>query len=160
MTIMRQSSLMILCLLASASAAQAAQDEDSNAKSRAAVAVLSELSRRSALPEDELSRLLADCDANQQAMYFCAWRDQVAKERKFNRALEEKKYALVACKAELEARATSWKKSRDRSCAQSAKNEFDGGSMNPTAQAICMAAETARMTHRLERISACKRGRR
>lgn len=119
-------------------------------------AVLGELSKRSGLPDDELNRLLADCSANQQSMYFCAWRDQIAAEKTFDKVLVEKQLQLPQCKTFIESKAKSWSRIRDRSCDRSATKKWGEGSMKPTALAICMTAETARMTRRLERVNGCK----
>jgi hypothetical protein len=37
--------------------------------------VLAEMSRRSAVPEAELKERLTSCDADQQSVYFCAFRE-------------------------------------------------------------------------------------
>lgn len=148
---------LIMLYLAMFSSIEAVSAEDPNTKARAAPEVVLELSQKSGLPEAELNSVLADCNANQQAMYFCAWRDQIAADHDFNRQLEEKKYVLKVCEDALEAYATKWKSSRNRSCMKSAQKEFDDGSMRPTAQAMCMAAETKRMTSHLKRINSCNR---
>lgn len=120
-------------------------------------AILSELPRQSGLTETELNHVLADCNASQQAMYFCAWRDRIAVEREFQHALDEKKSELADCKQFLDSRAAIWKKSRDRSCIRSANKTFGESSMKPTPQAMCESVETSRMTNRLKRIADCNR---
>lgn len=118
--------------------------------------VLDELSQRSGLPAAEVSKLLADCHAHQQSMYFCAWRDQIAADRAFGLALAGKLNNRPQCKTTLEAKVASWAKSRDQSCEKSAKAEWGEGSMRPTAQAHCVTAETVRMTKRLEYMNECE----
>lgn len=118
-------------------------------------AVMSELSQRSGLPETQLNQLLAQCNATQQSMYFCAWRDQIAAERTLRRTLEDKQRKTPQCKTRIERQIASWTKSRDQSCEKSAIKEWGDGSMKPTAQAICVTAATVRMTERLERMDGC-----
>jgi uncharacterized protein YecT (DUF1311 family) len=117
--------------------------------------IMGELSRRSGLPESNLESLLADCNASQQSIYFCAYRDFVAADMVFKRALAAKEQALPDCKSAIDNRAAQWEKSRDHRCEQDAIKEFGDGSMRPTAQALCATAETKRMTNRLGKISRC-----
>lgn len=119
-------------------------------------AVLEDLSQRSGLPKAELSSLLADCNANQQNMHFCAWRDQIAADKAFGRALADKQQKTPQCKTSMDTKVASWVKSRDHSCEKSAMTEWGEGSMRSTAQAICVTAETVRMTKRLEHMNECK----
>jgi uncharacterized protein YecT (DUF1311 family) len=119
--------------------------------------VLSALSRRSQLPEGELQRLLADCAAGQQSMYFCAYRDVVSAELKLQRVVAEKKRRLPACQAAIETRVERWKAARDPACAKSAAMEWGGGSMEPTARNICLSDSTGRMVQQMQRMSACPR---
>jgi hypothetical protein len=117
--------------------------------------VVSELSRRSGLPESDLETLLADCNANQRSIYFCAYRDLVAADMTFKRALAAKEQSLPACKSAIDGKAARWERLRDNRCEQGATKEFGDGSMKPTAQALCAAAETHRMTKRVKKISGC-----
>ncbi|MBK7662175.1 MAG: DUF1311 domain-containing protein [Sterolibacteriaceae bacterium] len=111
------------------------------------------------MPESELKDFLADCNANQQSMYFCAWRDQIVAQRVFERLLADKMQSMPACKSALESRAADWARSRDRSCARSALKQWGDGSMRRTAQIICVTGETARMTKRIQRMRGCRPGR-
>ncbi len=144
---------LIFCCATTATIATEVQRVGTDAQEHAAV--LGEISQRSGLPDVELSSLLADCTANQQSMYFCAWRDQIVADRAFAQALADKQRKMPQCKSSIEKNVASWIKSRDQSCAKSAMQEWGEGSMRPTAQAICVTAETVRMTKRLEHI-ACK----
>lgn len=117
--------------------------------------VLLELSHRSGLPEDELNKLLANCDMDQQSMYFCAWRDQVIADRTLKRAMTNKEDKIPACKAAIESKIASWEQSRDKSCEKSAKKEWGNGSMKPTAQIKCVASETLKMVKRLGVMRGC-----
>ncbi|WP_052135311.1 lysozyme inhibitor LprI family protein [Collimonas arenae] len=95
--------------------------------------VLVELSHRSNLPEADLKQSLANCDANQTNTNLCAYRDQVAADLTLKHAVAE------------------WEKARDAGCAKSAEREYGGGSLKPTAQAMCVTAETKKMIQRVER---------
>jgi uncharacterized protein YecT (DUF1311 family) len=114
-----------------------------------AAAVLDELSQRSGLPKADLNRLLADCNASQQNMNFCAWRDKIAADRAFRRVLDEKEQRMPKCKASLESRAASWIKFRDQSCDKATK-KWEGGSIRPLEQAVCLSSETQAMTKQLK----------
>jgi hypothetical protein len=117
--------------------------------------VLSELSRRSAVPEAELKDLLSDCNAGQQNMYFCAYRDLVASDLVLKHAVVAKQQQLPACKAAIEAKISRWKRDRDRVCENAAFREWGEGSMKPTAQALCAVDETNRMVKRVQGIRSC-----
>jgi len=145
--------LAVMGLCASAQA----QTSTATAQTPSAQEVLSALSARSKLPEDELRRLTADCAAGQQSMYFCAYRDVVAAELKLQRVVAEKKQRFPACQAATEARVARWKPRRDRMCARSAAKEWGGGSMEPTARNLCLADSTRRMAGQMLRMSACPR---
>jgi lysozyme len=119
-------------------------------------AALEKLSRLSGLPETELLAIVADCHADQQHMYFCAWRDQIAADLIFKEAVIEKMKQLPNCKDWIENKSAEWAISRDNECAKSARNEWGKGSMRATAQAICMAMETKQMQARLKRMNKCK----
>jgi len=151
---MRQARIIVfLCGLTISAVAIGVEHLDANTQKTAAV--LAELSQKSGLPEADLNDLLADCHANQQSMYFCAWRDQIAADKKLRRALTEKKQKIPACKNFLESKIAAWIRFRDQSCDKSTRKEWGEGSMRPTARAICVTKETARMTKRLERIHTC-----
>jgi len=94
--------------------------------------ILTELSHRSGLPEAELKQSLGNCDANQTNTNLCAYRGQIAADLTLKHAIIE------------------WQKSRDAACAKSAEREFGSGSMIPTAQAMCVTAETKKMIRRVQ----------
>ena len=145
---------IILCCIPALTIATDVQRVGPAAQERAAV--LGELSQRSGLPVAEVSNLLADCHANQQSMYFCAWRDQIAADRIFGRTLADKLQKMPQCKTSMKAKIASWAKKRDQSCKKSATQEWGEGSMKPTAQAICVTTETMRMTKQLGNMNACE----
>lgn len=119
--------------------------------------VLSALSRRSQLPEDELRHLTADCAANQQNVYFCAYRDVVAAELKLDRVMADKVRGRPGCKGAIDAKVERWKAARDRTCTKSAAREWGGGSMEPAARNTCLAENTERMVRQVQRLSSCPR---
>ena len=148
-------SLITLTFCAVIASASATEIDQANPVSQEQTTVLVELSRKSGLPSGELSKILSDCNGNQQNMYFCAWRDQIDATLEFDRVLANKYQKFSTCKAFMGLKVDKWAQSRDISCAKSATNEFGQGSMKPTAQAMCVTAETVKMTKRLERLKSC-----
>lgn len=119
--------------------------------------VLSELAQRSTLAPTDLSALLDDCDATQQAMYFCAWRDLILAERSLQRAKDRRIASCPSCKSALDARLARWLRARDASCARFAKLDFGGGSMEPTDRVLCATAQTRELETRLKGSSVLSR---
>jgi hypothetical protein len=119
--------------------------------------ILSALSERSKLPEEELRQLTADCAANQQSMYFCAYRDLVSAELALQRIVMEKVRQFPLCQPAIEARVEHWKLKRDGACVQNAAREWSDGSMEPTARNICLTHSTGRMVGQMQRMRACPR---
>lgn len=117
--------------------------------------ILTELSQRSGLPIDNLQDLLADCDADQQSMYFCTYSDQVVADLKLQHTLSLKQQQLPHCQTELLDQVESWENKRDQSCAQSAAKEWGDGSMKPTAELICSVSATNHFNEQLKRIDSC-----
>lgn len=115
-----------------------------------------EIAARSGLPAAEVNALLAQCDSNQTSMNFCAWRDQLVAERELLQQVERQEREHPELKKALDARIAKWKKARDVSCEKAAREEWDGGSMKPTAQAICATAATKDMTTHLMAATARK----
>ena len=144
--------LTFWAVIASASATEITQP---NPASQERTTVLVELSNKSGLPSGDLSKILSDCSGSQQNMYFCAWRDQIGASLELDRVLANKHQQFPKCKAFMSSKVEKWARSRDISCAKSATNEFGQGSMKPTAQAMCVTAETVKMTKRLERLKGC-----
>ena len=112
--------------------------------------VLTELARRSNLPEADLRQSLANCDANQTNINLCAYRDQVAADLTLKHAIADKEAQRHQRTDAINAKIAKWEKSRDASCAKYAEREFGDGSMKPTAQAMCVAAETKKMIRWVE----------
>jgi uncharacterized protein YecT (DUF1311 family) len=113
------------------------------------------ISTQSGLPASEVQGMLANCDATQTSMNFCAWRDRVVAEQKLQDALDEQAQKSPACKAGLEKKIAAWKKRRDVSCKKSAEAANGGGSIVPMEIAACQAAQTERMT-KVVRASKCQ----
>ncbi|WP_233831105.1 lysozyme inhibitor LprI family protein [Paraburkholderia sp. ZP32-5] len=105
-----------------------------------------EIAHRSGLPASEVSAALADCDATQTNMNFCAWRDQIVAEQKLDDVVDATAGSSTACKTALQNKVIAWKKQRDARCLKSASREWGGGSMLPTAVAMCRTAATERMS--------------
>lgn len=117
--------------------------------------VLSELSRRSKLPEEELVRLTADCAASQQSIYFCAYRDLVAADLSLRRVVSDKGRRFPACKPAMDAGIHRWELKCDKTCARRAAREWRGGSMEPAARNLCVADSTGAMVRQMQRMTAC-----
>jgi hypothetical protein len=144
--------IFLLCLIVSAAIAETGRSGmDRRMKNEA----LDELHRRSDLPKVDLDRLLGDCDANQQSMYFCAWRDQIAADLALRHIVEDKERTRPSCRPSIDSGIASWTRSRDRACSESATKQWGEGSMRQTARLTCIAAETTRMSRRLERLQGC-----
>ncbi|WP_233802321.1 lysozyme inhibitor LprI family protein [Paraburkholderia sp. HP33-1] len=118
-------------------------------------APVDEIANRSGLPASEVAAALSNCEANQTSMNLCAWRDQIVAEQRLERVVEGKIVSSETCKAALEKRLTEWKKRRDANCEKSASQQWGGGSMLPTAVAMCKTAETERMSKAIQ-ASGCR----
>lgn len=98
-----------------------------------------ELSAASGLPEAEITTLLADCAANQQAQYFCAWRDRLEAEHKLDATLRQRSQDSPECGKRLAGEAPRWKRQVQRHCHGTAAKAWGGGSMQRTAELACVA---------------------
>lgn len=117
-----------------------------------------ELARRSNLPASEVAALLATCessDASQMSINFCAWRDLIVAEHKLQHVVDDRNAQAPKCANALAKKISAWKKKRDAGCEKSAKLDYGGGSMLPTAVAMCETAETQLMTKKITSHSAC-----
>ena len=117
--------------------------------------VLAELSRRSAVPEEELKARLSRCESNQQNLYFCAFRDFVTVDLQLERTAAEQLRRHPECKELIDRQLRDLRRQRDRGCEQSASEEYGEGSLTQTAMAICAASTTKPMIEQLEAISGC-----
>jgi uncharacterized protein YecT (DUF1311 family) len=141
------------CLTALSAFAAERPQTDSNAQQAADVLV--ELSWRSGIREAELSRLLANCNANPQSLYLCAWRNQIATDRALGSVLADKALRRPECRATIENRIADWARLRDASCERRTREKWGDGPIAPTARLRCIEEETARMTSRLARARRC-----
>lgn len=118
-----------------------------------------ELAQRSKLPASEVAALLATCEsssATQMSLNFCAWRDLVVAEHELQQVVDDRNTQTPRCAAALEKKLSAWKKKRDAGCEKSAKLDYEGGSMLPTAIAMCQTAETQRMTKKMTSYKVCR----
>lgn len=113
------------------------------------------LVRASGLPAAEISQLLADCGASQQSMYFCAWRDQLEADHRLEDALATKISGSPQCKEALENQFAKWQHKRAQQCRADAAAQNDGGSLQRTAELICVRAATEAVLSRLSRTATC-----
>lgn len=118
--------------------------------------VLTALTQRSGIPEDELRGLLSRCEASQSAMNICAYRGVVAADLKLKHALASKVQQLPACKERLEAKIARWEVVRDQGCKRNAAKDYGGGSLEQTAESMCVEHEIVQMTKQVERQRTCK----
>jgi hypothetical protein len=126
-----------------------------NTYSPSAAEVLSALSRRSEIPEQQLSGLLADCNATQASINFCAFRDRVIADLKLQHAVTDKTTQFPVCKEDIDSKLVRWEAARDRGCERSAARDYGFGSMKPAARDLCTTLETNRMIKRVAQIRDC-----
>jgi lysozyme inhibitor LprI len=122
--------------------------------------VLAEMSSRSAVTEAELSQWLMKCDADQQAMYFCAFRDFITIDIQLNRTAAEQIRRHPECRNEIERELRDLKQQRDSACAKSAEEDYGTGSMAQTARTICASSSTKPLIAKLAAMDQCPRGQR
>lgn len=115
----------------------------------AAQTLTNELAERSGMRAGDVTALLANCDANQTSMKFCAWRDQLAAEHTLQRLIEEKRTASPQCAAALAQKVAAWQKQRDATCRQSAEARWGTSSMLSAAVAMCATDRTKQMAQSL-----------
>jgi hypothetical protein len=85
-----------------------------------------------------------------------AYRDVVAADLKLKHAVASKVQQLPACKERLEARIARWEIARDQGCKRSAAKDYGGGSLEQTAESMCVQHEIVQMTKQVERQRTCK----
>ena len=123
-------------------------------------AVMKELSRRTGLSRQDLQELTRDCNAHQQSMYFCAFRDFIAADLELQRAVSDKlAHESEQCRTVFDAKQTRWERARDRVCNQSARKEWGGGSMQPTAEVVCKTASTEARVREVNQRQICGKAR-
>jgi len=117
--------------------------------------VLAEMSRRSAVPEAELKQRLTSCEAEQQNMYFCAFRDFIAVDIQLDRIAAEQTRRHPECKEPIEHQLRDLREQRDRACAKSAAEEYGAGSMARTAIAVCASSSTKPLIDQVTAMGDC-----
>lgn len=106
-----------------------------------------ELAERAGMQPSQVTALLSACDASQTSMKFCAWRDQLAAERALQSAIDDKRAtSSPQCAAVLDHKIAAWRKRRDATCRQTAKQEWGAGPMLSAATAMCATDRTKQMT--------------
>lgn len=143
--------LVFFALLVAPTLANSADTSPSSAE------ILQTLSQRSGLPESDLTSLLSDCQATQQSIYFCAYRDTVAAELTLSREINAAKFRLPRCKQQIDGWVPEWKIRRDRQCKKQAAREYGEGTLAPTAALLCMTAETEAMSRRIRTADTCSK---
>jgi Lysozyme inhibitor LprI len=109
------------------------------------------------LDEAGAAEMLADCNADQQSMYFCAWRDKIVAERSLDRVAAEKKAAMPTCAAAVDEWIRLESARRDKACVKQASTNFGGGSLEPTARMTCAKDATNGLRNKLAGIDDCRR---
>jgi hypothetical protein len=117
--------------------------------------VLAEMSRRSAVPEAELEQRLTNCDADQQSMYFCAFRDFIAVDLQLDRLAAAWALRHPECKEPIEHQLHDLKQARDSACAKSAEEEYGAGSIAQTAIAVCASSSTKPLLDQVAALDRC-----
>lgn len=119
--------------------------------------IITELSRRSHLPVDEIKELLTHCNASditQLNLNLCADRNATIAQFKLKQTLFNKKFKLPACKSMLDKKMTQWEDLRNKAC-ENATEVYSGGSIRPFIQTSCIANETTKMIKKLGDINNC-----
>jgi uncharacterized protein YecT (DUF1311 family) len=116
----------------------------------AVISPVDEMAARSGLPASEVAALLANCDASQTSMNFCAWRDQLVAEQNLQLAVSRMEAQSPACKNRLEKQIPRWTRQRDLDCQKGARQDWGNGSMHQAAQTICLTKETERITGKVK----------
>ena len=88
--------------------------------------------------------MLADCTANQQAQYFCAWRDKLRAAQALDAAVAQRGQASASCSQRLTQETPRWKAQVQHQCQAAAAREWGGGSLQRTAELSCTAAAFGR----------------
>ncbi|MEJ1978022.1 MAG: lysozyme inhibitor LprI family protein [Acetobacteraceae bacterium] len=117
---------------------------------------IAEIARRSGLPEQEVAHRLLDCSANQQSMYFCAWRDLVVAEDKLKQRVSPVSQQSKDCADKTSAQLAAWFKKRDAICQRDAARAVGGGSDEPRQRVACEASMTDDYAQHFDEIAGCQ----
>lgn len=149
MTVVARCTLMSSLLAGLAGAAGAvAADPDADAATQ-------ELVRRSGLPSADVQRLLANCDASQQSMAFCAWRDTIAAQSRLEHTLSERQPGAGPCFAAQRDALQRRLARRTSACARSAQRDWGEGSMRETARLHCELGAIERASREARTVGVC-----
>jgi len=119
---------------------------------------MAELSRRSELTEGQLRSQLKNCQTNRQSRYFCAFREVVAADLSLRFAVDAKIREAPTCEGPLSHAVADFQKSRMRLCNESAADLLSEASIEPIAQARCIAGSTNAMAEQVRRGARCDLG--
>ena len=115
-----------------------------------------ELAKQSGLPLEEISRLLKDCDADQQSMNFCAWRDQTQAEDMIRLSVAHLQTKLPSYHDCISAKAAQTVQHIKRKCTTDAHRDYAGGSVETYQRTQCIASSEAAYARSLERMTSCR----
>lgn len=138
----------LVALLSGLAGAAAAADADSDAAAQ-------EVARRSGLPAADVQRLLADCQASQQSLYFCAWRDTIVAQARLERTLAERQRAAGPCSAAQRDALQRRVKRGTAACERAARQEWGEGSLRDTARLHCEAGVVERAVRAARTVGVC-----
>lgn len=118
--------------------------------------VLTELQRRSNIPQPQLNEILKDCEKSQLSMNVCSFRNFIEVDLEMTKVLEETLRNLPeSCRQELIDQQDSWAKSRFVDCSREADQEAAGGSMRPMIFTYCETKATERRIAAVAAVSGC-----
>jgi hypothetical protein len=117
--------------------------------------VLQSLSERSGRAPQELQQFLADCDADQQAMYFCAYRDVVAADLRLQHAAAARDARFPRCAADLSKLLREREAKRNRGCEASNARSRADRSLAPTPVLLCVRHDIDTTAKRVESLPPC-----
>ncbi len=119
--------------------------------------VIEALSQRSGLSEDELNNQIADCNVNQQSMYFCSYRDFVYSDIVMKEEKNRKIDAFVNCAKLINIKVAAWIRPNAAICESRATKEYGAGSLKETYKLACLAELTNSTALKINKISGCNK---
>jgi len=122
------------------------------------VDVMAELVRRTEMPEEELQSRLRNCQLDRQSTYLCAYREAVAADLSLQFAVAAKVRETPTCEASLTRAVAKFKQARMQLCKESASDLLEGTSIEPIAQARCIAGNTNAMVEQVRSGARCELG--
>ena len=116
---------------------------------------LNELHKHTQISYQELKQYMSNCDASQQSMYFCAWKDYIIARNRLHTLIDKKKILLNGCAGELQSKVDDWEKPLYRYCRKLSIQAWGEGSMQPTDQMVCMSSATEAYNKKIDAINDC-----